>query len=75
MLQYMFAGVLISILVEVLKSKKANKVNNIAKVFILSTIASLLSMFILDTEFFQALFFIVVYAGAFYAYVLRSITK
>ena len=73
--QLIFAGVVVSLLVELLKSKskkKTTKVENISRLFLLSIAGAFLAHFILDMYFFASLFWIVVFAGAFYSYILRN---
>ena len=74
MLNLILSGVVISLVTEYLKKKGGNdKIHTLWTVLLLSTIVSVIAVLVLDYHFWPTLGWIVVFAGAFYAYVLRNI--
>ncbi len=74
MLNIILSGVVVSILTEILrKNKQKDKVMTLWTLLLLAISAALLAYWILDYQFWPTLGGILVYAGAFYAYVLRNI--
>lgn len=74
MFHLILGGVFVSLITEVLKKKKkSDKALTLWTLISLAVGVSLLSMWILDYSFWPTLGWVLVWAGAFYAYVLRNI--
>lgn len=74
MLQIILGGILVSLLTEVIKKMGGrDKSETLLLVLGLSVIASLIAYIYMGHNFFGALWYTVIYAGAFYAFVLRSV--
>jgi len=74
MLHLVLSGIVVSIVTEILrKKKKKDKVRTLWTLLVMSVAVSLLTYVILDYVFWTSLVWILVFAGAFYAYFLRNI--
>jgi len=74
MLSLILSGVVVSLVTEILKKKQGkDKALTLWTLLALSVVVSLIAMFVLDYYFWTTLGWIIVFAGAFYAYVLRNI--
>lgn len=75
MLNLILSGVFVSLVTEILKKKnKFDKAMTLWTLVVLSVVISLLAHWILGFFFWVSMGWILVFAGAFYAYVLRNVT-
>ena len=74
MLNLILSGVVVSLVTEYLKKRNGkDKAATLWVLIALSTAVALIAMWVLDYSFWPSLGWIIVFAGAFYAYVLRNI--
>lgn len=75
MLSLILSGVLVSLTTEIIKRKNQyDKAMTLWTLVILAVVVALLAHFIMDYYFWTSFGWIMIFAGAFYAYVLRNIS-